>query len=373
MNEMVSKPKRKIVRRLGAVRSATLLLATVLAGCNSNPGPAAGPAAGPPGDVRDPLEALVYGPVESPLFDILVEDRHIAPTTFDGSQNPEDFDLAIFDGHAHEPSAVSAHEGVQSAMDLGQWILLLDAQEEHKDALGEHLDFASSGTSGGYLVHRGLNEHGREYSYIRELSVESFKPATAGLARALTQSAELTAQQVGASPPQEAIYKTFYFHQDATMEPGPTPRSNTSGQVGSFSSHTTLTVYYNDSQTTATPFQWLLSDVEISSTPSNSGAIAASDDYEQAWFQDEINFSTTPCLTDRCTQLDSRFTTDQSSPATKNKVSSVTSDVAFSVDTSGPSFNVSSSTTREIEDWGILNKSPNNTATTEWDYHVNQN
>lgn len=359
-------------KRSSLLLGSALLFSALLSSCGGDTSVVPAPSAEEAETTDEAAAVLVYGPVESALYDELVESGQIEPTTFDGSQKLEDFRAVLFDGDAHEPADLGDHEGVQGAMDASKWLLVLDARQGHKDALYEYLDFASSGPSEGYLVRNGLDRHGREYAHVRHLSAATSEPqATAAFARSLAEADGLAAQQAE-DVPQGLIYKTFYFHDSQAMTPDATDKYNKAGQTGSFSNTTTYTLYYNDTQDTSTAFQWLQSDVEVSSTPSNSGNIIQSSDLEQAWFQDEVYFSTTPCLTDNCTQLDSRFNTYQSSPATANGVTSVTSNVSFGVNTSdGGSFSAGSSSTREITDWAIVNQSPNDTATTQWDYHSN--
>ncbi len=341
--------------------------------------------------------ALVYGAVQSPVFDELKHRARMVQ--HDGTQRPQDYDLVIFDGDAHDAGAVQRDPLIAQALASGVWVLGLDLSTAHKrDGLGALLDFSSGGASPGYFVRTEHDRNGREVVTVLEypkVGVTVYHSGgvpgalqapqhTASTASGPTPAATaafvdrvlekvaggpttVRAQQVGGPQfPAGLLYKTFIHDKPLLLtSPGPHQNANPAPtQTGTYTLTATTSVFLDNRNEPQGNFQYVLTELDGEANPTNGSNVFANMNYdEKAYFQDRYLMRVWP-------KDDALFLPVGTAPETANNVTQVTSNVGFTIGftqageapSPGASFSYSNAQTRNITDWKVTNESAGNRA-----------
>jgi hypothetical protein len=382
------------------------LLALMLAGCSQ-------PLKTSPNLPEDFVKALVHGPVQSVFLEPLNDSFEM--TVYDGSQDLEDFDLILLDGHHHAPAELRDDALVQKALGTGMWVLLVDATAEHKkDGLGDALLFASDKSSA-YAAHVGQDPHGRPWVQI----VDYPTTAEVGTAPGATISSAFQAQSSDSQgldvyaasafadalldrittptqPEVRALADTpippdlVYAQISYTVPVSWTIQGNAADfnkqraanrlQRPNFTADYTFTVFLNNHDDPHGDYQRVLVDASVQASPKarNEDFLAArvkssadwTVDWEEwGWFQTHWRHSIS---TGALAVPNALLRLLQTSPETENGETELTTGVEFSIGFKGSKpdgdFTYSSETTRNIKDWKVTNESANNVAT--WYYRT---
>lgn len=401
----------KLLLKRGALLSVLVL---TLAAC-------AQPGGAPNTQTGERLGALVHGPTGSAYLEAVAGTLDM--TQYDGSQNPDDFDLLIFDGDAHTPDTLKEDALVTQALRTNMYVLALDVTEAHKkEGLGGVLGASSCGFSSAYAVHLTQDANGRplvqvleprsgKTTYLGEGEVPDTHPEPAASPceeRAMTASAVPETNDTAAafasalvkrvagsrtdssntmamgtlqvsdpSIPTDLLYTTYQFSNLTTWtvdRTGGAPVGEP--QAASTQTNFTFTVFLNNKNNPQGDFQYILADVDATGNPTNGTGYFLAYRYkpstnwtrstwsEMGWFQDRLQVHVESPYPD--------WTTVATSPETVNGETAVTTGVSFSIGFSGKdpsgSFTYSNSVTRTIKDWKITNESSG--VNTWWDYRT---
>jgi hypothetical protein len=384
-------------------------LALALVGCSQS-NSTTNQQTDPPSE--DVIEALVHGPVESAFLEPLKPSLEL--TTYDGSQDLENFDLLILDGHAHSPTALEDDTLVQQASRSGMLVMAVDVSEAHKKAgLGSMLGMYSCGDSPVYAVRMTQDTNGRPLVQVvesgsgvgKEREQGSAPPAPpssascdeqatrafvapevdASVARAfadtfvgLVPAGGIRTAQAPPAPPNVQpglLYVTYQFHNPQTwtadVDDGPTAGK----QTASLDLVSTFTVFLQNGNNPQGDYQYILGDINATGNPTNGSEefLArrfipstnwTSDYSDWGFFQDYLGVGVVP--------KDSSLQVTDTSPETANGTTDVTTGVSFSVGFSGEdpgaSYTYSNDTTKHIQDWKVTNESAG--LTSRWNYRT---
>ncbi|CAA9280445.1 MAG: hypothetical protein AVDCRST_MAG93-3158, partial [uncultured Chloroflexia bacterium] len=371
-------------------------LALALAGC-SQKSPATDEQSGPPPE--SVIEALVHGPVESAFLEPVIDSFEL--TTYDGSQNLEDFDLLLFDGHAHSPASLEDDTLVQQATRSGMLVMAVDVSEAHKEAgLEDMLGVYSCGDSPAYAVRMTQDTNGRPLVQVleggsavgKEREQGSAPPSSASCAdeqatRAfaapeldasaarsfadtlvgLIPAGGIRTAQANPAPPNVKpglLYVTYQFHYPQTWKALKADEPNSGVQTASLDLVSTFTVFLQNENNPQGDYQYILVDISATGNPTNGTDKFLAKRYksyynltnyysEWGFFQDHLGVTIEP--------EDSSLRVTDTSPQTANGTTNVTTGVSFSVgfqgDTPGATYTYNDSTTKSIQDWKVSNKS----------------
>lgn len=392
-------------------RLSLLLCALVLAlaGCSQKSSTTYPQTDPPSGDV---IEALVHGPVKSAFLDPLKASLEL--TTYDGSQNLEDFDMLILDGHTHSPTSLENDTLVQQASQSGMVVLAVDVSEAHKKAgLGGVLGMYSCGDSPTYAMRMtedanrrplvqviesgsGVGKEREQGSALPALpsSASCDEQATRAFAKSevdasaarafadtlvgLVPAGGIRTAQAPPAPPNVQpglLYVTYQFHNPQTwtadVDGGPTAGK----QTASLNLVSTFTVFLQNENNPQGDYQYILVDINATGNPTNGteeflarrfipSTNWTSDYSDWGFFQDYLGVAVVP--------KDSSLQVTDTSPETANGTTSVTTGVSFSVGFSGEdpeaSYTYSNDTTKTIQDWKVTNESAD--LTSRWNYRT---
>lgn len=375
-------------------------------------------ATGGPGEAeaRGPArpKGFLYGPVESALLKPLRQSVPLLPYT-GRVDHLKKAALLVLDGDHISPQHLQGDEVVATALRAGMWVLVLDATEDHKKiGLADSVLASTDGDDAAYLAHLTRDEHERPLIHVIGMSLRSVAPHTDGIAadasarRAALKKGKrpdpstdaaraFVAQIVGhigrATPPPSPIgvgsevppgllYVTYYFSQlypEMTDTPYIYTVPSSAGppdvpQHPTVQANATVTVFLNNRDNPQGDFQFIVSEMDVTTTPKSANenfanwvweAATPSGDYtELGWFQTKL-FTT---LTGQA-----GWVMQPTSPQTANGVDTITSGVSFQIgynQAQGGSgnFGYSSSTSHTITDWKVTNDSQEPVAS--WRYRT---
>jgi len=317
--------------------------------------------------------ALVYGPVNGPVFDEIKYGLNLQDYT--GAETLAACDVVVVSGAWLTPLAMSNDALLGSALRAGKWVLALDITEEHKSqGLSKLIGCANRGASTALMVRRERDRSGRSRTFVADVGwrapsngrPEGVQPTISQQAGDASLQAEAVLGNLYRDPmpvpgnniPDDLLYTQYYFSYNPQLQLGPPPyRSNT--QTAGMDLLFTYSVFLDNRNNPQGNFQWIAATLDGKAQPAN-GEIAADDERVKGWVQALIGVN-------YVVMAGAQLNWVSSSPANPIPIQTYTNDSSFTVDFNtgggGGSYTWGSSATYEIPDWGaVLESSPTGTA-----------
>jgi hypothetical protein len=314
--------------------------------------------------------ALVYGPVNGPIFDEIKDGLNLQ--NYSRAETPGQYDVVIFSGASFTPDALSDDALLKNAFRAGKWLLALDISEDHKSrGLNKLIGCGNTGSSTAFMVRHDRGGPGHTRIFVADVGWtppagankrEASQPAVSVHPGEVSRQAETVMRHLYRDPmPQAAenipdglLYKQYYFSYNPTLYlDAPPYRSNT--QTADMSLLFTYSIFLDNRNNPQGNFQWVAATLDGQAQPSN-GEIAADDERVKGWVQAlfALNY---------VVMAGAELNWVSSSPKNPIPVQTYTTDSSFTVDFNtgggGGSYTWGSSTTYEIPDWGaVLQNAP---------------
>lgn len=328
------------------------------------------------------------GEVNSSAFNLL---RGIVDTS--GSSNIAGAEILAIDGDAHSPGSIWTQPQVREQWNLGRYLLFVDLQPAHMDRdLKALLGTALPTGAHAVIARKTRDAAGRPHIQILGFRKSSNEAAPPELKlRRFVKSAADYFERTRNAPPTETMPTppdglTYVTYDYAELPFGAifdqTRNGNKQYSTNQFSSVDVtqrFILFLENGQIATGDNQILVQETSVEASPvtpgegttsllalDSGGAFSAGD---IGWFQVELDLASEP-------QTPSAWSFQGNSPQNANAVTTVESSLSFGINFTNPFsggggvFNYTSSTTRELTAWKVVNASGG--VNSSWNY-LNQN